>query len=251
MKISIVIATYNASKTLKCCLDSIMCQLSNEVELIIIDGGSKDGTQDIIMSYGNNVNYFVSECDQGIYDAWNKGLKVINGEWIMFVGADDKLRPNALAAYLRVASCVKDDCLLISSKRVMHNLTGKKIRIVGAKWEWPSCLGGMPISHPGALHRKQLFDDIGCFDISYRIAGDFDLLMRKGKLMNAEFMDVETIDVYEGGVSDSYAAISEYYKILKLSSEVSSLKAFELYIMMLTKYSVKLLFRKIGINIHS
>ena len=99
MKISIIIATWNAEKTLRRCLDSIIPQLTDETELIIIDGGSKDSTNEIINSYGNNVAVHLSEPDKGVYDAWNKGIKTSHGEWIMFIGADDTLCPNAIQVY--------------------------------------------------------------------------------------------------------------------------------------------------------
>ena len=102
MYISIVIATYNAGKTLCNCLNSIVTQLTDDVELVIIDGGSRDNTNSIIESYGSQIAYHISEPDKGIYDAWNKGVKKAKGDWIMFVGADDVLLPEAIQTYLEV-----------------------------------------------------------------------------------------------------------------------------------------------------
>ena len=101
MKISIIIATWNAAKTLRTCLDSIVPQLNKDVELILVDGGSKDETNEIIDSYGDKVSVHISEPDKGIYDAWNKGVKVAKGDWVMFVGADDILLPSAIDTYLQ------------------------------------------------------------------------------------------------------------------------------------------------------
>ncbi|MBP9970812.1 MAG: glycosyltransferase, partial [Paludibacteraceae bacterium] len=100
MKISIIIATYNASKTLNRCLDSIVSQKNSEVELIIIDGGSTDETLSVINSYSSDIDYVLSEKDNGLYDAWNKGIKAAKGDWIMFLGADDQLLSNALEKYI-------------------------------------------------------------------------------------------------------------------------------------------------------
>ena len=132
----------------------------------------------------------------------------------------------------------------------MWDLNGKEIRTVGCQWIWPSCLKGMPISHPGALHAKRLFEEVGLFDISYKIGGDYDLLMRKGRTMKTAFMDIVTIDVAEGGCSDSYAAIQDYYSVLKNSKDVSNLTAIRLYYIMIVKYTAKYLLRKIYINAH-
>lgn len=81
-------------------MDSIVPQLCAETELIIVDGDSKDNTNDIIKSYGDKVSVHISEPDKGIYDAWNKGVALSHGDWIMFIGADDRLRPNAVNIYL-------------------------------------------------------------------------------------------------------------------------------------------------------
>lgn len=248
--ISIIIATYNAAKTLKTCLDSIVPQLCAETELIIVDGGSKDNTNDIIKSYGDKVSVHISEPDKGIYDAWNKGVALSHGDWIMFIGADDRLRPNAVNIYLEKIKKVPNECLLISCKRDMYSLDGKLVRTVGNRWEWPSCIKGMPISHPGALHSKKLFNEVGLFDISYRISGDYELLMRKATALNAEFIDVVNIDVYEGGISDSYAAIREYYKTLKNSQLLNRTLALRMYFVMYIKYTVKSFLRRLGINAH-
>jgi glycosyltransferase involved in cell wall biosynthesis len=248
--ISIIIATYNASKTLKGCLDSIVSQLTDECELLLIDGGSKDNTNAIIDTYGNKVSTHISEPDQGIYDAWNKGVKLSHGDWIMFVGADDRLGSTALNDYFEFLKGISNNCYLISSMRTMYDFKGREIRTVGSRWKWPSCQKGMPISHPGALHRKELFDSVGLFNIKYKIAGDYDLLMRCGKFLNAQFMNKVTINVYEGGVSDSYAAIFEYYKVLRSNPNINVIKAIFYYLNVVFRYSFKKILRFLSINAH-
>lgn len=251
MTISIIIATYNAAKTLRRCLDSIVPQLTNETELILVDGGSKDDTNEIIDSYGDKIAVHISEPDKGIYDAWNKGVIHAHGDWIMFIGADDRLVQNALVEYLDFISKQNFEYDLISSKRKMVTMNNKDIYEVGSCWTWPHCLKGMPISHPGALHNRKLFEEIGLYDIDLKIAADYDLLLRKGKKLRTAFLDMVTIIVSEGGISDSFRAINEYYIVLKRCSELSSAKAYLLYLNMLIRFSVKTMFRKIGINLHS
>ena len=98
--ISIIIATYNAEKVLKRCLDSIVTQKTGNVEVLIVDGNSTDSTMEIVQSYGTDVDYSLSEKDKGIYDAWNKALKVAKGDWIMFLGSDDYILPGSIKIYL-------------------------------------------------------------------------------------------------------------------------------------------------------
>lgn len=250
--LTIVTATYNAASVLENLINSIIPQKSKEVEFVIIDGNSKDSTLEIIKKYESYIDFWQSEPDKGIYDAWNKGIKVAKGEWIMFIGADDCLTANAISDYLNFIKSIKlDDYDIISSKRVMFDLKGKKIATVGALWEWPSCLSGMPISHPGALHNKFLFQEQGLFNIEYKIAGDYELLLRKGSNLKAAFIDKITIEVCEGGVSDSYLAIKEYYEVLKNKKFISKATAFRLYVTMYIKYSIKKSFRFFSINVHS
>lgn len=89
--ISIIIVTYNAAKTLQACLDSIYRQTYPAIQIVVIDGKSTDGTVNIIQQNADRIGYWVSEKDEGIYDAINKGLKHITGKWVYFLGADDEL----------------------------------------------------------------------------------------------------------------------------------------------------------------
>ena len=94
--ISIIIATYNAEKTLKRCLNSIVSQKKDQLELLIIDGCSTDRTMDIVREFAESIDVIVSEVDKGIYDAWNKGIRLATGEWIMFLGVSIYLAFNFL-----------------------------------------------------------------------------------------------------------------------------------------------------------
>ena len=126
--ISIIIATYNAAYTIERCLCSIISQKTDDIELIIIDGASKDQTIAIIEQYKDSIDVFFSEPDQGIYDAWNKGIKASNGEWIMFVGADDQLISGALSSYLSFLSdCSKENADIVTAKAVVIDDKGKEI----------------------------------------------------------------------------------------------------------------------------
>ncbi|MDQ6723714.1 MAG: glycosyltransferase, partial [Thermoproteota archaeon] len=111
MKLSIIVATYNAEKYFERLLRSIACEAIenyHDIEVIVIDGNSKDGTVELIRRYSNCITFWISEPDEGIYDAWNKGLKQSTGDWIMFLGADDYLKANALAAYVSHFEKLKD-----------------------------------------------------------------------------------------------------------------------------------------------
>ena len=91
MKISIITVSYNAAKTIEQTISSVVNQTYQDIEYIIIDGGSTDGTMDIIRKYEDRIAYWISEPDKGIYDAMNKGIDVATGDYVYFLGADDRL----------------------------------------------------------------------------------------------------------------------------------------------------------------
>lgn len=219
MLISIIIATYNASKTLKTCLDSIVPQLCSGTELIIVDGGSKDNTNDIIKSYGDNVSVHISEPDKGIYDAWNKGVALSHGDWIMFIGADDILLPNAVGTYLNTIKNTADidsyDYICAHNEYV--DFEGKLLKIMGNEPRWSNMRRGMAAAHVASLHnKKNLFDKIGGYNLNFKICADYELLIRKKQNLKYLFIPSHIAKMKVGGMSFSTKAIIEAYKIRKL-----------------------------------
>lgn len=219
MKISIIIATYNAAKTLKSCLDSIVPQMTKETELIIVDGGSKDNTNEIIDSYGDKVSVHISEPDKGIYDAWNKGVKHANGDWVMFVGADDILLPNALEEYLNVIESTNDistyDYICAHNEYV--DMNGKLLKILGENPVWSKMRKTMAAAHVASLHsRHNLFETVGGYNLNFKICADYELLLRKKENLKSLFVPVHIARMKVGGMSFSSKAVREAYKIKKL-----------------------------------
>lgn len=220
MYISIVIATYNAGKTLRNCLDSIIPQLTEECELIIIDGGSKDDTCDIIKSYSEKISYTISEPDKGIYDAWNKGVKASHGEWIAFIGADDELIPNAINSYLNLISQTKDidEYDYICAHNEYVDMNGKLLKVLGGEPKWSSMRKRMEAAHVASLHsKKNLFETVGYYDYEhFLICADYELLMRKKDALRYIILPNHIARMKIGGMSFSVKAIKECYKIRAL-----------------------------------
>ena len=217
IQISIVIATYNAELTLDKCLDSIVPQLTNECELIIIDGGSKDGTCNIIRSFAAYVTYTISESDKGIYDAWNKGVKVAKGEWIAFIGADDILLDNAINSYLKAIKETKDvhtyDYICAHNEYV--DVNGKLLKVLGEEPKWSVMRKRMAPAHVASLHnKKNLFETIGYYDYEhFRICADYELLLRKKNRLKYLMIPNHIAQMRVGGMSFSTKAIIEAYRI--------------------------------------
>lgn len=237
MKISIIIATYNAQKRLGRCLDSIFSQKTDDVELIIIDGGSKDQTRSIIEDYKSIVDYSISEKDDGIYHAWNKGVKIAKGDWIMFLGADDCLTPGAIRKIMQYLSSINyDECDYVSAKINYLDEQGQLIKVIGKAWCWMEFRNKMTVAHVGSLHSRMLFNEIGLFDTNYKICADYELLMRKKENLRACFMNEVIASMEFGGVSLSTAAIYETLKICNTYSNNNLIVKLYLLIRKLTEF---------------
>jgi len=251
-KISIITATYNAGSLLEGLILSIIQQKYKNYEFVIIDGGSTDSTIEVIKKYENYVSFWVSEPDQGIYDAWNKGVAKSTGDWLMFLGADDMLLPDALDNYVQFLEKYpdSDSLLLLSSKREMIDTNGKSIRKTGYAWEWPLFRKFMTISHPGALHAQKLFRQYGSYNTAFKICGDYELLLRPREKLKAAFMDIVTVKMSEGGASDSISAVLEYYKASTTTGGNSLIKAGYSAILTISKFIFKKSLRKLGINVY-
>lgn len=225
--ISVIIATFNAAKTLERCLISITSQLDDNCELIIIDGGSTDNTLDIIKKYRSHVTYSLSEPDKGIYDAWNKGIVQSKGKWLMFVGADDELLPGSINKYLDVISKVteidKYDYICAQNDYVDSN--GRVLKKIGKEPSWRNMRKYMAAAHVGSLHnKKNLFEQVGLYDLNYHICADYELLLRKKDHLLYKYNAGETIArMQAGGMSMTCAALIETYRIRRVHKTLPSI----------------------------
>lgn len=209
--ISIIIATYNASSTIRRCLDSIVHQKNEEVELLIVDGASKDSTLDILKEYADVIDVLISESDKGLYDAWNKGILASKGKWIMFVGADDMLNDDAIESYLKYLSEVDTEGIdFITAKADVVDDKGNTLYKLGKPYDWNEFRKVFRISHGSSLHNRVLFDEVGMFDISYKICADYELLLRKK--LNALFFDKKVFIMQDGGMSTTMKALDDAYR---------------------------------------
>lgn len=222
--ISIIIATYNAENYLQNCISSIIPQLNMNVELLIIDGASKDNTLSIIKKNKEFISQWISEPDLGIYDAWNKGIKRAKGNWIMFLGADDILLPKAIKDYVKYINDNKHNNFdIISSKINYVNNQGKKLKILGEPWNWNKFVKrNLSFAHPGLLHNKDLFKKFGYYNIKYSITADSEFFLRTKGDIKAGFVDTISVQMLKGGISFSDKAILESYKTRKDHKSLSS-----------------------------
>jgi glycosyltransferase involved in cell wall biosynthesis len=223
--VSVIVATLNSAGTLGACIDSVSAQEGVSVELLVIDGGSSDGTVQILEANDASIAYWVSEPDRGVYHAWNKALERATGRWVCFLGADDRL---AGSGTLRTLVDLGDrtDVDLICS-RVRYRASEKTgSSVVGQPWDWSKMTRFMCVAHPGLLHRRSLFNRFGRFSEEYRIAGDYEYLLRLGDRVTTAFLEEVTVDVGGAGLSsDATWTLREVRLIQSLAPEVGPMRA--------------------------
>lgn len=201
-KISIIIATFNAAKTLQTALDSVSSLQMQDWECIIVDGASKDETIEIVRRYANADSRFryVSEPDKGIYDAFNKGWKMARGEWIHYLGADDRLTPDGFSELL---INVTDVPVVSGNVCLAHDDGTLKLNVSKG-------FGGC---HQGKLVKRDLLMKFGGFNTAYRILADKDLFMRmKNGNVPIKNVDVCVAHFALGGVSQNFDMLWERTK---------------------------------------
>jgi len=222
--VSIIIAAYRAVACLPAAIESVLSQQGVRYELIVIDGGSGDGTVELLESYGDQLAAWASGPDTGIYDAWNKGIALAQGEWIAFLGADDILLPGALASYQSfIARCSHLD--YVSSRLRLIRQNGST-RVIGRPWFWDVFRHYMNVAHVGSWHHRRLFQAHGVFDERWRICGDYEFLLRVGPTLKAGFVDEVLVEMAAGGMSEaSTRGIHESLQIKLQLSTVSSIRA--------------------------
>lgn len=179
LQIGIITATRNAATHLPELVESIRQQSYQNLRWIVIDAESTDKTVQIVESSGL-VSYFVSEPDHGIYDAWNKGLAVVESDWILFMGADDRFASDtAIEDAVKYLLGMSENVLWAYGSILQIGSEGRR-QYFGEPWEQTkrNFKFLMNVPHQAVFHRPSLFEACGNFDPSYRIAGDYALLLK-------------------------------------------------------------------------
>ena len=205
--ITVITVVYNAEQTLKDTIESVMMQSYDNVEHIIIDGGSSDGTLDILKQYDHVIDYWLSEKDGGMYDAMNKGIALSSGEYVGMLNSDDMFAngdvlQNVIDTFCQTQTDAVFSCLNIVDKNNLNKIL-RKYRVT----KFNSILmriGVMP-PHPTFYCKKSCYNAAGSYKTDYKIAADFEMLARllMSHKISWSFLDKVTITMRSGGLSDS------------------------------------------------
>ena len=180
MKVSIITSCYNRAATIRSAIESVLAQDYNDIEFIVVDGSSTDGSLDIIREYVDRISIIISEPDHGMYEAINKGIRVATGEIIGLLHSDDFFYDNGVIG--RIVKRIKRthaDFLYGDGLFVNPDNTNKVVRnwIGGGDRLWKVRHGWLPL-HPTCYIRRDVMMRLGLYNESYKIAADSDLLVR-------------------------------------------------------------------------
>lgn len=206
MKISIITVVWNNKETIQNAIDSILNQTYKNIEYIIIDGASTDGTIEIVKSYGDKITKFVSEPDKGLYDAMNKGVRLSTGDVVGILNSDDiynnkKVIENIMDKFINL----NIDSLYGDLEYVEAENTDKVVRYwKSSKFIEGSFSKGWHPPHPSFFVKKEIYDKYGVFDDSNKISADFELMLRflERFKISTTYLPQVIVKMREGGASN-------------------------------------------------
>lgn len=220
MKVSLITACYNSAATIKTTIESVFAQRGVDVEYIVVDGGSKDGTVEIIKEYSTRSTRstwltfkWTSERDEGMYDAINKGIKMATGDIVGILNADDMFESEDALAHVVEAFgsggvesggvSERVDCVYADIRFVKDDLQTTSRYYSAKHWKpWMLQWGKMP-PHPSVYIRRELFDQYGLYKLGYDIAADYELLIRYLRMakLNTRYLNECLVRMRMGGKS--------------------------------------------------
>lgn len=195
--ISIITAVYNGGKTLQRTIDSVLSQSFTNFEYIIVDGGSTDNTLEIIKQNENSSLRWISEPDNGIYDAFNKGIKMARGKLVGIINSDDWYEPGAFLA-------IKNACNSDRNSHIYYGLARfwDSHQLIAIQGYTDAYLRNGMVSHPTCFVKKEVYDKVSTFDTTYEIAADYNLMLTlKEAGCTFHFLEIILANFSAGGVS--------------------------------------------------
>jgi glycosyltransferase len=177
--ISIVTVVRNCRDHVADTLESILSQTYSAREHVVIDGGSTDGTLEVIARYTDHLAYMVSEPDRGIADAFNKGIRAARGDYLLFLNADDYLIDRfALEVVAEAAEREEGPALLHGDAMVVDRSSRRALYSIGGGFSRTRFLTGRMLPHPALFFHRRYFDKYGLYDETFKSAMDYELLLR-------------------------------------------------------------------------
>lgn len=242
MKYSIITAVYNSEDFIEKTILSVLNQTYDNIEYIVIDGKSTDNTTEIIKKYADRIDYFISEPDNGVYDAMNKGIEAATGDYLYFLNSGDYFVDETIIYKINSKLATQDINILTGNVIIYNNDSNciSKHSNFDKKY-----LRNHTICHQAMFSKRGLFAKYGVFDIKYKLKADHDWFMQVYDTnANIKYVDYNIAYFLDGGLSSSGSPLTakEYFKIGKKHYSSISDKIF-LY----SRYYIYMLSWKLGI----
>lgn len=243
MKISIITVVWNNKKTIKDAIESVLSQTYDNIEYLVIDGASNDGTVDIVQSYGKRISKFISEKDNGIYDAMNKGIALATGDVVGILNSDDfYIDEYVIEKVVREFKIKGVDSVYADLVFVKHDNLDKIIRYYDSSKCMPDKFQyALYPAHPTFFVKKEIYKKYGLFKTNYKIGADFDIMARflYTHKISYSYIQEPLIKMRIGGVSTSFSSILinsiEQYRVCKENGIKTNI------FKVLMKYPIKLI----------
>jgi glycosyltransferase len=224
--VSIITVVWNNAETIKDAIDSVLCQTYENIEYIVIDGASTDGTVEIVQGYGDKISKFISKKDKGIYDAMNKGIGLATGDIVGILNSDDFYKSNDVLDIVADEFMSKGiDCLYGDLEYVDANDTEKIVRYWQSK-EFKDGLfqKGWHPAHPTFFIRREFYDKHGIFNLDFKISADYEIMLRfleryklKSSYIHKTFVKMRVGGESSRSLSNILKANLESYKAWKVN----------------------------------
>ena len=239
IKFSIITVAYNASQVLKKTILSVINQTYNPIEYIIIDGGSSDGTVDLIRQYQSGLHYWISEPDKGIYDAMNKGLRVATGDYVWFLNAGDTLQHHHIVSdvALKTEQAGQPDILYGETDLMdsVGRVFAKRRLKTPRNLTWKSFRMGMLVCHQAFIVKRSI---VPAYDTQYRFSADFDWCIRclKEAEKRSQAREIGKIGETGNALNTQLRIVNYLYEGMTTANRKASLK--ERYAIMCRYYGI-------------
>lgn len=205
--VSVITVVFNGVATLECTILSVQQQTYDNIEHIIIDGGSTDGTMDILLKYDGFLDYWVSEKDAGIYDAMNKGIALASGTYVGLLNSDDFFSSSDAVRHIVEALQANHTDAIYSCLNIVDRKNSRNIlRKYRTSIFWPNLMRiGIVPPHPTLYCTKAVYDKVGKYKTDYRVSADFEMMVRMFIISKItwQFLDETTVNMRAGGVSNN------------------------------------------------
>jgi glycosyltransferase involved in cell wall biosynthesis len=242
VKLSLITVCYNAGHLLDATLQSALNQSFKDFELVIVDGGSKDNTLQVLEPYKAYIGTLISERDKGIYDAMNKGVKAAKGEWVYFLNAGDSFFNSQVLKDIFTSPLHRESDFLYAKVQTLNEPTGLDY-LAGEEVSFKDFYFRYPICHQASFARKALFEQLGDFNTHYKLISDTEWFIRLFKTPGVRKTFLNQVVAYYDVTGATYlkrmAGMREYIQ--------AGFKYFPLPVAMMNLFSYPLIWLKVKV----